>query len=158
MFKLLKVKLHALKIERTTSKKNMWKGERYFDSMFGHNFEGIEIPDAIYDKWLECYSLEEARLEMPQGSITNCAVREGDKSSDDVLKFTNKRTSAADLFIPKNLTRQVDFGKRDCRNKCEYVLYRIIRWFFVGVYFYFMPFLIIWFKLMQAKVIGGLIS
>jgi hypothetical protein len=44
------------------------------------------------------------------GSITGGAVREGEKSSEDLLKFTEKRTSARDLFLPKKLDRQVAFG------------------------------------------------
>lgn len=55
LFKLLKVKLYALRIDRTTSKKNMWKGEPYLDSMFGLNFKGIEIPKEIYDEWFTFY-------------------------------------------------------------------------------------------------------
>ena len=52
---MLKVKLYALRIDRTTSKKNMWKGEPYLDSMFGLNFKGIEIPNEIYDEWFTFY-------------------------------------------------------------------------------------------------------
>lgn len=58
----------------------MWKGERYLDGMFGLNFNDIEIPDEIYDKWFEFYSIQEARLAMPTGNITKGAFREGDKS------------------------------------------------------------------------------
>jgi len=35
---------------------------------------------------------------------------------------------------------KVTFMKRDCCNKCLYLVYKCIRTFYVSVYFYFMPF------------------
>lgn len=35
---------------------------------------------------------------------------------------------------------KITFGSRECANKCMYTIYKVMRAFYVGIYFYFMPF------------------
>ena len=56
------------------------------------------------------------------------------------------------MCLPGELTEVVDpetgnrrplrvaFGSRSCSEKCLFVLYKLIRMWYVSVYFYFMPF------------------
>ena len=154
LFKLLKDRPLALRIERTSSSKNMWRGEHYYESMFGLDFKGLVIPDEIYDKWFEAYTAEETRLDLGKGSITKGAIRQGDKGSEKCLTFTNKRTSLQDLFVPKKMSRTLYFKERTCWNKCLFVLYKFLKWFYTSVYFYLMPFTVLLLEFYLQNVIN----
>jgi len=43
---------------------------------------------------------------------------------------------------------KIQLGERGCSNKCMYVVYKILRVFFVSFYYYFSPFLTVLFSIM----------
>lgn len=159
LFKLLidRQKPVALTIDRTSSNKNIWKGEKYLDSMFGGNFTGSDIPSEVYEKWYEVYSYEESRLGMKPGFFTEKANSASDSTSDSdeqPKKTTWKKlTDVKDLFVPKLMPRVVFFKDREPGNQFAFLLYRLARLLYVGYYYYWSPFVVVYLIMDYNKII-----
>lgn len=59
---------------------------------------------------------------------------------------TSKKCKAWELSTVMNEETEelrplrIEWGQRECANKCLYVLYKVLRMFYTSLYFYFIPF------------------
>lgn len=80
-----------------------------------------------------------------------CKTLLEEKVNEHVFKFrhtTSKRCEKNEASTIKDefgvyRPLKITFQSRDCCNKCWYIVYKLYRCWFVSLYFYFMPFLVI---------------